>query len=142
MGIRNVPHPANVYKLVHDPAGGIARDMLRRGLRVQAQARRNLAGANGRPRRIATGNLRSSIYNIPIMTTEGPGARIGTFVKYALLVHNGTGLYGPRHRRITPKRAKFLVFTPKGARGKVFARSVKGMPPNPFLTDALPAAKG
>jgi hypothetical protein len=138
----NVLHPAAIAALLRSPSGGVARDMLRRGVRVQAQARRNLSGGGGKPRRIDTGQLRAGIYVIPIVVRAAPGARVGSRERYAMWVHAGTGLYGPTHRPITPKRGAYLVFTPKGARGKVFARSVKGMRPNPYLKDALIAAKG
>jgi len=83
----------------------LARDMLRRGLRVETAAKRRISHS---PRRIDTGRLRASI-NTQIFRRNGvPGARIGTNVEYALYVHNGT-----RH-----------------------------MQANPYLTDALPAARG
>jgi hypothetical protein len=65
-------------------------------------------------------------------------------VRYARWVHNGTGIYGPRHRPIKPKRAKALRFKGRrfGKSGWVYARQVKGMKPNPFLEDALIAARG
>jgi hypothetical protein len=65
---------------------------------------------------------------------------VGTNVTYAMYVHEGTGIFGPRHARITPKKGKYLVFTPKGAKGKVFARSVSGSRPKPFLAEAIRAA--
>lgn len=144
MGIRitHQVHPAVVAALLHSPSGGVAKDMLRRGVRVQAQARRNLAGGNGRPARIDTGLLRSSILVKPIIVRAAPGAWVGTYAWYALLVHNGTGIYGPRHRMIVPVNGRYLVFTPKGGGGVVFARAVRGMVPNPFLKDALIAARG
>jgi len=76
----------------------------------------------------------------------------GSDLEYATYRHQGTGIYGPKRRRIRPKRGNVLVFEssgtvgplPKGvkkaARGKrpiVFARSVRGVPPSPFLTAAL-----
>lgn len=142
VSIRHELHPARIAVLLHSPAGGVAKDMLRRGVRVQSQARRNLAGANGKPTRIDTGLLRSSITVKPIIVRAAPGAWVGTTVWYARLVHNGTGIYGPRGARIKPLQGRYLVFTPKGGGGLVFARSVKGMRPNPFLKDALIAAKG
>jgi hypothetical protein len=142
VGVRHVIHPGAIYTLLHSPTGGVARDMLRRGIRVQSQARRNLAGGGGKPRRIDTGLLRASVYARPVRISGKPGARVGSDVRYARLVHDGTGIYGPRHARITPKRGRYLVFTPKGAQRRVFARSVAGMRPNAFLKDALSAAKG
>lgn len=126
----------------------VARDLLRRGFKVQARARVLLGGGGGHPKRIDTGDLRSSV-QVQLRALAGaPVVRIGSNRKTARWVHDGTGIYGPRGRPITPKSAKVLVFssalygskTGKN-RGKVFARSVKGMRPNPFLKDALPAAR-
>jgi hypothetical protein len=140
-GIRHELHPAALAVLLHSPTSGTAKDMLRRGIRVQSQARRFLGGGGGRPTRIDTGLLRSSIYVRPVVVRAAPGARVGTAVWYARLVHDGTGIYGPRGQMIKPLRGRYLVFTPKGGGGVVFARQVRGMKPNAFLKDALVAAK-
>ncbi len=132
---------AAINRLLTSPQGGAVRDLLRRGLLVETQAKRNLAGQDG-PRRIDTGRLRSSI-NTQVVTRAGvPTVLVGTNVWYARLVHDGTGLYGPKHAMIKPKRHKFLRFKPKGQRRYVYARQVKGMRPNKFLLNALRAAKG
>lgn len=141
MAIRHDIHHGAIAALLRSPSGGVAKDMLRRGIRVQSQAKRNLAGGNGRPRRIDTGALRASIYVVPIRVDGLPGARVGTNQRYARWVHGGTGIYGPRRRPITPTSKQFLRFKPKGSRTYVFARSVKGMKANPFLADALSAAR-
>jgi Bacteriophage HK97-gp10, putative tail-component len=125
------------------------KDLLRRGLKVQAKARVLLGGTgSSHPKRVRTGQLRSSVQVQLRKTNRHSVVRIGTGVKHGRFVHDGTGLYGPRRRKITPKRAKVLVFssTKYGAkrgkfRGKVVVRSVKGMRPNKFLKDALLAAK-
>lgn len=117
----------------------VAREMQRRGLRVEAAAKVRISG---HPKRVDTGRLRDSIKAVPIMRRNSPGSRIGTNVKYAILVHNGTGIYGPRGARIKPKTKRYLRFVPKGGNRFVFAKSVKGMRPNPFLVDALAAARG
>ncbi|MFZ0789742.1 MAG: HK97 gp10 family phage protein [Chromatiaceae bacterium] len=124
------------------------RDMLRRGLLVETQAKRNLSGIGG-PKRIDTGRLRASISTVAVTRNGEPAVLVGTNVKYARWVHDGTGLYGPRHMLITPRTAKVLVFPSalhgkkKGKfAGKVVARSVKGMKPNAFLANALTAARG
>lgn len=83
----------------------VARDMLRRGLRVESAAKRRISHS---PRRIDTGRLRASINTQPIEHEGLPGVRVGTNVDYAIYVHEGT-----RH-----------------------------MQANPFLRDALPAARG
>lgn len=128
--------------LLTSPRRGVVQDLLRRGLLVETQAKRNLGGVGG-PKRIDTGRLRASI-NTQLVTRNGePAVLVGTNVKYARFVHDGTGLYGPRHRLIRPVRRKFLRFKPRGSRGKfVYARAVKGSPGNAFLANALRAARG
>lgn len=130
-----------VRTLLNSPTGGVVRDLLRRGLLVETQAKRNLGGVGG-PKRIDTGRLRASIATVVVHRNNTPAVLVGTNVNYARYVHNGTGLYGPRHAPIRPRRAKFLRFKPRGSKRWVYARQVKGMRPNPFLTNALPAARG
>jgi hypothetical protein len=130
-----------IRALLSSPTGGLARDMLRRGLKVESAAKRNLAGASGKPRRIDTGQTRASV-NTRMVTYKGfPAARVGSPLRKAALIHRGTGIYGPRRQPITPKTARFLRFKPKGSRRVIYAKSVKGMRANPFLKDALPAAR-
>ena len=131
---------AQLRSVLTSPQGGLYRDLLRRGLAVETQAKRNLGGIDG-PKRIDTGRLRASIHTTIVLRNGNPTALVGTNVKYAILVHDGTGIYGPRHRPIRPRRAKFLRFRPKGKRGFVYAREVKGMKPNAFLRNALRAAR-
>ena len=115
--------------------------MLRRGLLVETQAKRNLGGIGG-PRRIDTGRLRASIHTALIFRNGAPCASVGTNVYYGIWVHDGTGIYGPRHQPIKPKRAKRLRFRPHGKSRYVYAKQVAGIRPNPFLRNALPAARG
>lgn len=125
-----------------------AKDLLRRGFKVQARARILLGGAAGHPKRVDTGDLRSSV-QVQLRAAAGsPYVRVGTGKYYARWVHDGTGLYGPHRTLIKPISAKVLVFSSKtyGAKkgkfkGKVVVRSVKGMKKNEFLRNALPAAK-
>ena len=133
--------PTAIAKLLTTPQGGVARDMLRRGLLVETQAKRNIGGVGG-PRRVDTGRLRASISTQLLMRNGVPAVVVGTNVFYALWVHNGTGVYGPAHRLIRPKRARRLKFKPSGQNTYVYARFVVGMKPNPFLRNALPAARG
>lgn len=142
-----VSHQLNttaVAVLLSSPQGGVAKDLLKRGLRVESKAKMNL-GSN--PRRIDTGRLRASIRTIVIMIDGKPAVRIGTGVKYARYVHDGTGLYGPHHRYILPKNKKVLRWKVKGPKklvgkgGYVYAKRSSGMRPNPFLKNALSAAR-
>ena len=68
-------------------------------------------------------------------------------LEYALYVHEGTGIYGPKGQPIKPKRGRYLVFearnartTPRGRGNLVFARQVRGQRPQRFLLEALQAA--
>lgn len=130
-----------VQAILSSRNGGVARDMLRRGLLVETQAKRNLGGIGG-PKRVDTGRLRASINTQLVIRQGRPVAVIGTNVFYARYVHDGTGIYGPRHRMIRPTRRKILRFKPAGSRRFVYARQVRGMVPNPFLANALKAARG
>lgn len=147
----HVVHIFNQVKLeqiLTSPAGGVAKDLLKRGVRVQSRARRNLGGATGSgPRRINTGHLRASVGVSLVLAPVDLSVRVGTNVSYALFVHDGTGLYGPKHSVIRPRRARALVFRSKlyGAKkgkfaGYVVVKSVRGMRPNPFLADAIKSA--
>lgn len=119
---------------------------------------RQVQNAAKRRAPVDEGRLRSSIgYNVSILPTQ-VRVRIGSSLAYARYVHEGTGIYGPRRRPIVPVTAKALKFEPgrsmgprrrgasAGARGRrggpVFAASVKGSPPNPFLADALEEVMG
>lgn len=130
------------------PTGPVAKDLLKRGYAVQAQARKNLGGGTlSGPKRVDTGLLRASINVQLLQARRGLVVRVGTNLYYARWVHEGTGIYGPRHTVIKPRNGKVLVFKasygPKWGpyKGTVVVRSVKGMKPNRFLVYALPAAK-
>ena len=112
--------------------------MVKRAVAVTNEAKKNLSR---HPRRIDTGALRASIFWELIFVNGIAGFRVGTNKNYALFVHEGTGIYGPKRTLIKPKRARVLVFQPKNGVRKVFVKSVKGMPRNRFLADAMRAAK-
>lgn len=50
---------------------------------------------------------------------------------YPYFVHQGTGIYGALHRMIRPRHALMMRFF--GRRGLVFARSVAGQRPQPYI---------
>lgn len=120
------------------PTGGVAKDLFRRGKKVEARAKLNL---QRHPKRVNTGLLRSSINTQLIALGGKPAVRVGTNVFYAVFVHDGTGIYGPKGTYIYPKTAKVLAWKGKGGK-KMYAYRVKGMEPNHFLADAMSAAKG
>lgn len=131
-----------IHRQLHGREGGVYRDMLRRGLRVQTMAKR-LAPVD-------TGRLRQSIaLGSEPRVVEGESTIaivVGTDLEYAAAVHRGTGIFGPHHTPITPKRGKLLVFEVggpgRGGQRLVVARSVRGQPGRPFLKDALKAVVG
>lgn len=57
-------------------------------------------------------------------------------VDYGRYQDEGTGEFGPEHKRITPRRAKVLRFD-SAIFGIVFARSVRGSEPTRFWTKAV-----
>lgn len=108
---------------------------------LRPRANRVLSGARRRAP-VDRGQLRGSIAVQFTTAPDGsPVARIGSNLPYAILVHEGTGIYGPTGRPIVPVRGRYLVFTPRGAKRPVFATSVKGMRGRPFLRDALDDAR-
>jgi len=112
---------------------------MRKGLRVESAAKHNLQSD---PHRVRTGRLRASITTELQQTNVGFRVVVGTSVKYAWYVHQGTGIYGPHHTLIRPRSKKALRWVGKGKGGYVFARYTRGMRPNAFLAKALTAARG
>lgn len=140
MATVRVQHHVNtgaIQALLRSPTGGVMHDLMRRGNRVATQAKKNLDSI---PRRINTGMLRNSIRVVPVRVSGTIGVRIGTSLSYARFVHEGTGIYGPRRRMIVPKRRKALRWVSGGR--VVFSKKSRGMRPNPFMKNALRAARG
>jgi hypothetical protein len=81
---------------------------------------------------VDTGRLRASIH--VELTQHGGivGARIGSNVAYAMVHHEGHGV-------IRPVRARVLVFHVQGR--WVFTKRVGPVSGNPYLREALPAAR-
>lgn len=76
-----------------------------------------------------TGDLRASL---TVQELDAETVAMGTNLEYAIFVHQGTGLWGPFKRRITPIRKKALYWP--GAAHPV--KSVQGQRPQPFLQTA------
>lgn len=88
-----------------------------------------MAAAKGRsPYR--TGNLRRDIS----VRRHGDGFAVGNsrLAEYALFVHQGTGVYGPKREPIRPVNAKALKIPGVG-----FRKSAKGMKARPYLEWAV-----
>lgn len=124
---------AALQKMLRNPKGQVARGTLKLGKKVERKAKRLVP--------VDHGILRNSI-STELIIRRGPVARIGTKMKYALVVHNGTGIYGPTGARIYPRHAKVLMFTSRKTGELVFAKSIKGMKGTPYLRDALIAVVG
>lgn len=123
---------AAVRALLVDPSGGVARDLLRRGNNVATLAKKYAP--------VNTGRLRASIEAKLVKYSGSIAVVIGTNVEYAMLQHEGTGIYGPNGTPIVPLNAQALRFRPKGSTEFVYAKSVRGSMPTFFLKRALPAA--
>lgn len=127
------------------PNGAVARDLLRRGQRVQNAARRLAPVDEGRLRASITTEVRGSGPSLTV--------RVGSNLKYAVYVHEGTGIYAGRGY-IYPKRGRYLRWPVKNNSGSgnrryrggstsryAFAKRVRGVKGRPFLRDALDAAR-
>ncbi len=114
-------------KFLASPSGALARDLLRRGKRVEAGAKRRVG--------VRTGHLRRSITTVLIVYRGYPGVTVGSNLSYAKIHHDGRG-------PVVAKRKKALRFKPKGSRKFVYAKRVKGVKANHFLSDSLYLARG
>lgn len=85
---------------------------------------------------VDTGALRTSIRTELEFNGGEYYSRVGSRLFYAGWVHHGTGLYGSYGQRIYPRRSRFLRFTLKNGT-LIYARSVRGQRPQPYLTRAL-----
>jgi bacteriophage HK97-gp10 putative tail-component len=83
-----VPNPAGLAILLRSPYGAVGRDLLRRGLRVEAQAKVNASGRPGP--NVDTGRLRSSIRADLVERNGGVVCRVGAYTEYASFVEFGT----------------------------------------------------
>ena len=86
-----------------------------------------------------TGLLREQLKAEPITHPNGnPGIRLYGKAKYTEWVDQGTGLYGPLKKWITPKRAKALSWVSKGGT-RVTRKAVRGQPGQHFFARGLQA---
>lgn len=85
MANRVVLDRRQVTALLHSRTGPVARDLTRRAIVVQNEARRLAPVDRGR--------LRSSITHELAVEGGELVARVGTNVEYAMYVHEGTGIY-------------------------------------------------
>lgn len=81
--LNGLPH---LMRRLHSLNGPVARDLQRRGLRVESQAKINASGRPGP--NVITGRLRSSIHTELGVDEQGLYARVGSNVVYAGYVEN------------------------------------------------------
>jgi hypothetical protein len=122
---------AEIERLLRSPEGPVAKDLLRRGAKVESAAIRLC------PR--DTGRLAGSIDHELDRDERGLVVRVGSNIEYSRHVEEGTGLYGPFKQRIVPTTKQALAFTVGGRR--VVVASIAGARAQPFLRPALKAAE-
>lgn len=124
--------PQVIKQLFNNPASRAQREMKEKAEEVKRVAQKNLLRSTG----FDTGRLSSSIKVEKVMIDGLVSFKVSTNVPYWRYIHDGTGVYGPKGQPIKPKHAKALRWRGPGG-DVVFAKSVKGIPPNPFLRDAF-----
>lgn len=128
----------------------IDRDKVRIGTRWANRVGRRVQNEARRRAPVDEGTLRNSITYVVDVTAGRAHVTIGSPLPYARYIHEGTGIYGPRGTPIVPVTRQALKFQVKGGSGRrrgrdapwVFAKSVKGIEPNPFLVEALATVMG
>jgi hypothetical protein len=131
VAIRLVVDHAAIRRITHGQDGEVAGDMGRRGRNIESDAKRRCPVLDGR--------LRASITSEVEVSVVGVTVRVGSNAAHALWVHEGTGIYGPTGRPITPVRSRYLSWQPRGGGRRVFVKSTRGMRGRPYLRDALGA---
>lgn len=119
-------------------AGDIIRELvfeLEAGLaEIVVEAKRNAP--------VDTGNLKSRIRSGVKITRNKIQGKLWTTGGYGAAVEEGSGLWGPKHDYIYPKKAKVLAWRGKeddqsNIDGWIFAKRVTGSPPRPYLKPAI-----
>lgn len=133
------PDAADWARMTRMPGGAVSRDLARRAELVRLAAERQIplgaAHAGPQPRRVADRHLRDTVRTrIAYSGMAEPVAFVGSDHPIALIHHEGS-----RPHTIVPRRARFLVFYPRGGNTLVFARKVNhpGTKGNRFLTDNI-----
>lgn len=128
--VRVTINQAEYRRLTQARSGPVVRHADRISRRVVNQAKRNA--------RVDEGQGRASIHHTIDVQATRVISRIGSPLTYMYWQHEGTGLFGPKRRRITPVRAKVLRFEVK-SRPVVFAKSVAGVKGDKWLVRAFKA---
>jgi len=146
MANRVVLNSTGLNELLRSPSGAVAQDIIKRSNRVLNRAITLCP--------VDQGTLRQSLAKEISIEGDVVVGRVGTNVEYALFVHEGVGLYGPKKTPIVPVRAKALRWATKNNTGSgrrrykggataayTFSKRSKGFKGKPFLRNALKAAK-
>lgn len=126
---------AELRRLLKSPGGPVVRHIDTLCRRTENQAKRNV--------KVDEGTLRASISHAVRVEADRVVGRVGTGLAYGLYLERGTGIYGPKGRPIVPIRRRYLRFevksgtAAKGGRPVVFAKSVRGVKGDQWLTRAL-----
>jgi hypothetical protein len=126
-----IENPAGMDELLNSPVGPVARlvsGVTRDVLRTVENECPKRSGDTSR-------SFRSDVTVRPNRRVVGRVYSDDPVVTY---LEKGTGLYGPRGRRIVPRNARALRFEVGGQ--VIFRRSVRGMRPQPFMRRSLEIA--
>lgn len=118
---------AVVNRNMGEAAVDLVKDGIDRGVDPYGKKYAPLKLRDGEPLQ-DTGRLKNSWHS----TSTRRGFRVAPGVTYAAFHQTGTGLYGPKAKRITPKTASALRLGNTG----LFAKSVKGAPQRKMVPDA------
>lgn len=135
---------AALLRLLRSPNGPVADIIRRRGERVLNKAVETCPAD--------TGELRNSLRLVMRVSAQGPYAQVGSNEKYAIFVHEGTGVFAGKGP-IRPRSARVLRWPAvnnryrqtggprryaSGATAQYnYAPQVAGMPGRPWLREAL-----
>lgn len=121
---------AEANRLLNSPQGEVSALVVRTGQRVKRRCESECPVETGAMRRSHAMLLRVRPFRHVM-------ARVINTDEAALWVQVGTGVYGPRRRPITPKRASVLRFRGKRDGQLLYRSSVAGQPGNPFMLRGL-----
>lgn len=118
---------ADAFKKAPKEVSGILKGALGKTAALVERKAKNYAPIN-------YGALRGSIHTEgPYVTSLNVEAKVGTNLEYAQYQEYGTGVHGPNHAPIRPKRARVLAWGKGSGKPLYFARRVQGTKPKYFM---------
>lgn len=115
-------------ELLRGGSGPVVRHITTLTRRTTNQAKRNV--------KVDNGTLRASVHGFVRVYPGQVVGRVGTPLIYGLYLHEGTGIYGPKHRPIRPIHRKYLRYQNKAGQ-VIFAKEVRGVRGDKWLVRAL-----